>query len=115
MDEEELYMEQEGTAADRSMNDQYDISDSEGEGEEQEDQDLDGSQWEECCSSDAAKLHLAASKRQQRGECSARHQNQSRKRRQLEQDCSVNDQYYAAEVKRLKESKLKHNKNEQIR
>lgn len=94
------------------MNDQSDISDSEGGGEEQQDQDLDGSlEWEECCSSDAAKLHLAATKRQQ--QC-PRHKSQSRKRRQQEEDCSVNNQY-AAEVKRLKESKLKHNKNEQIR
>ena len=106
----EEYMEQEGTAADRSMNDQSDISDSEEE-EEQQDQDLDGSQWEEYCSSDA---HLAASKGQQRCQYGARHQSQSRKRRLQEQGCSVKDQY-AAEVKRLKESKLKHNKNEQIR
>lgn len=90
------------------MNDQSDLSDSEGEGEEQQDWDVDGSQWEECRT---AKLHLAASKCQQRGKDS---HSRGRKRRQQEQDCSVDDQF-AAEVKRLKESKLKHNKNEQIR
>ena len=117
MDEE--YQEQEETTAtsDKSINDdQSDISESEGEEEDVlQEQDLDDSLQEGCGSnSRASKFPLACGKHQKRGGDGARHQRQCRKRKRRDQDFSTGDQF-AAEVKRLKESKLKHNKNEQLR
>ena len=108
-----------------------DITDSEEEINEQE---LNDSLQQESCSSrlkqraapGSATEHRSQKQlRQQQGQStssSSRSYQQNRKRKppqpeeeDLEEELDCNSEQYVAEVKRLRESKLKHNKNEQLR
>ena len=123
---EEDYQGQEASessvAADKSI-DESELSESESEIEEQ-DQDLDESlpQQEEGCSStswsvshDATKPRLATEKLQQDHDQESSCTRQRKGRKQRKSKTGSASSQYAAELKRQRQNKLKHNKNEQIR
>ena len=133
MADEEYHSGEEEATADRSNADLSDISDSEVEADEEQQEDIDDSLQQGKGSSSGSSCKSAkraasqvppgnkcwSQKQEEQMQSTSGKYRQGRKRRhaapdaQQELDCS--SEQYAADVKRLRESKLKHNKNEQLR